>query len=112
MEIPVRDQLIQACVGLLAGGTAGLFWDVLRFFRRRLPRPLGIAAGAAGLLITAVFVFLSGQGCGSGMRLFYLSACALGWAIYLWGLGDAVGELFDRLSRLGPKHTKKQKKIQ
>lgn len=109
MEIPVRAQLIQASVGLLAGGTAGLFWDVLRFFRRRLSRPLGAAAGTAGQLMIAVFVFLSGQRCGSGMRLFYLSACALGWAVYLWGLGDTVGKIHDRLTHLGPKHTKKEK---
>ena len=101
MEIPVRAQLIQASVGLLAGGTAGLFWDVLRFFRRWMSRPLGAAAGTAGLLMIAV--------CGSGMRLFYLSACALGWAVYLWGLGDTVGKIHDRLTHLGPKHTKKEK---
>ena len=112
MEIPVRTQLVQAAAGFLAGGAAGLVWDILRFLRRRMPRPLGNAAGLAGLLVIATFLFVVGQGIGTGMRLFFLSACALGWAVCLWGLGGTVGGIFARLDHLRTKCIKKQQKIQ
>ncbi len=68
MEIPIRTQLVQAATGLLFGGAFGLFWDVLRLFRRRMSRLPGNALGLAGLLTISFFAFLAGRRIGAGMR--------------------------------------------
>lgn len=112
MEIPIRTQLVQAATGLLFGGAFGLFWDVLRLFRRRMSRLPGNALGLAGLLAISFFAFLAGRRIGAGMRLFFLSACALGWAAYLWGMSEAVGGVWGCLKHFASKCIKKQQKIQ
>ena len=98
MEIPVRVQLMQAALGLLTGGAMGLAWDIIRLFRRRLPRLAGEAVGVLCLLACAVFAFLSGQESGAGMGVFFLCVCGVGWALYLWGLEDAAEAVLERLT--------------
>ena len=99
MGISVQEQLRQLALGLLLGGAVGLGWDVRRTLCRRLPAWMQNSLGLLYLVVTAWILFLSGQAAGGGMRLFFLSACAVGWALYLWGMEGLLASIRRQLNR-------------
>ena len=109
MGVPVYEQLRQIAAGLLAGGAAGLFLDLLFRVLRRLAEPWKTLGETLGLLVCAGWFFRTGQGAGAGMRLFFLCACAAGAALYRVGPGRAVAALSALWSRILSGSEEKQK---
>ena len=81
MGILVSEQLRHLLNGFLSGGAAGLLFDLARPVRRLFPARIGWFWDLVWLLCTAAWVlpvWLSG---GSGGRMFFFPAAALGWAV-------------------------------
>ena len=90
MGVSVGEQLRQMSAGVLAGGGMGLAWSVLRWIVPGRRAVAGTMAGLAWIFACAFCVLILSRELDAGLRLFFLCSCALGIALYFWGLEERV----------------------
>ena len=91
----------------------GLAWSILRWIVPGRRAVTGTVTGLAWILGCAFCVLILSRELGAGLRLFFLCSCALGIALYFWGLEERVrsvpetrGVYIDDLFKKKKKHRK------
>lgn len=77
----------------LTGGLLGAAVDPLRPLQRHLPRLIGLLAA---LEWVAGWAFASFGICRGDLRMGYFFAMLLGFGLWEWGFGPALGVFFDK----------------
>ena len=113
MTVSLREQLFLLSAGLITGGLLGLFSDLYRPVRRRMAVGFRIVSDMTAALFWIGWLFAICLGTGAGFRGYLMASVGLGWAVYAWGLSDAVrGSLRSSRRRMVPHPEKKRKSCQ
>ena len=96
MELPVTKQLTEMALSILVGLGAGILYDIMRTFRRRLPLP-GITAFLDILFwfSCTCAVFILGLTTGGKQRLFMWVFAILGYILYHFVFSTLFQRIFN-----------------
>lgn len=97
METLIRRQAFLVILSFSVGALFGLFYDLIRPFRRRFGRFGRALTDTLFCLFSAASLFAFSMGAGNGrLGLWELSFALAGFLSWLYTLSDTLGAFFDR----------------
>jgi spore cortex biosynthesis protein YabQ len=99
MESPITQQMAQAAASLITGAGLGIFYDLLRAFRRRCKAfVVTLALDVVFWIGAALVLFTLGLGPGNGeLRIFMLIFVLGGAVLYFLGLSEVVLQILGKI---------------